>query len=101
LPVVFVFLKIDFSRFEDFTSLKSLCRSRGVLFKVMMYCNPALLAASTPNGEFSTTITSEEGRFILFNAISKGAGLGFAFSRSSPVIMTSKYFAPIFLSKIA
>ena len=61
----------------------------------------SLIGASTPNGEFSTTITCEVDRFILFKAIKKGAGFGFPFSISSPVIMKSKYLVPIFLSKIA
>jgi hypothetical protein len=47
------------------------------MIKVMIHSKPALLAACTPNGEFSTTITCEAGRFVLFNAIIKGAGFGF------------------------
>ena len=63
---------------------------------------PALLAASTPNGEFSTTIASEGFRFILCKAVWNGAGSGFPSPsfRSSPLITRSNLFEPIFSSSI-
>lgn len=76
--------------------LKSEEISSGVLFSIIIYGMPALIAASTPNGEFSTTIASEGLMFIICNAIWNGLGSGFHYPTSSPVTIISKFFKPMF-----
>jgi hypothetical protein len=61
---------------------------------------PALIAASTPNGEFSTTIASEGLMFVICNAIWNGLGSGFHYPTSSPVTIISKFFKPMFSSSV-
>ena len=75
--------------------------SSGVLLRVIMHLIHALLAASTPKGAFSTTIQSDDFIFIFCNAKTNGVESGLPVSTSSPEIITSKFFIPIFLSIVS
>ena len=96
-------LLVLYYSFDDITGsrpLKSEEISSGVLFSIIIYGMPALIAASTPNGEFSTTIASEGLMFIICNAIWNGLGSGFHYPTSSPVTIISKFFKPMFSSSV-
>src|SRR5215210_3489661 len=73
---------------------------RGVLLRVTMHLIPALFAAFTPSGAFSTTMASVSVKPILIRAVRNGSGLGFPFSKSSPVTITSKESFPKYLLMI-
>src|SRR5215210_3250023 len=70
---------------------------RGVLLRVTMHLIPALFAAFTPRGAFSTTMASDSVKPIFVRAVRKGSGLGLPSSRSSPVTITSKASFPKYL----
>src|SRR5437870_4036784 len=78
---------------SDIRDLKSVV-SRGVLFKTTTQGIPALLAASTPKGAFSTTSASVVLRFSFSTAESSEDGSGFPFVTSSAVITTSNCSFP-------
>jgi hypothetical protein len=73
---------------------------RGVLLRVTMHLIPALFAALTPRGAFSTTRASDSVNPSFITAVRNGSGLGLPSSRSSPVIITSKAAFPNYLSII-
>src|SRR2546425_10617603 len=78
---------------SDTNGLKSTA-PRGVLFKTTMHGIPALFAASTPNGAFSTTIDPVFLTFSFSTAESSDDGSGFPFVTSSAVIITSNCSFP-------
>src|SRR5712691_6006707 len=70
---------------SDIRDLKSVV-SRGVLFKTTMHGIPALFAASTPKGAFSTTSASVVLSFSFSIAENSEDGSGFPLVTSSAVI---------------
>jgi hypothetical protein len=62
-----------------------------------MHLIPALFAAFTPRGAFSTTIASDSFKPIFVRAVRNGSGLGLPSSKSSPVTITSKASFPKYL----
>jgi hypothetical protein len=65
-----------------------------------MHLIPALFAAFTPRGAFSTTMASDSLKPIFVRAVRKGSGLGLPSSRSSPDTTTSKVSFPKYLLMI-
>lgn len=87
--------------FKRYCTLKSEKLSSGVLLRITKCTILALIATSTPYGAFSTTITSKGFKSIICSAFWFGEGCGLPSSISSPAITTSKFFYPIFLSRMA
>jgi hypothetical protein len=75
--------------------------TRGDLFNVTIHRIPALLAALTPSGAFSTTTASRAFTFSFCNASSNDAGSGFPFpSNWSPLILMLNASTPNISSMI-